>query len=413
MQSGTTGAGSIPRSNPLQAGKVTIPFTGRLQSIDLLRGLVMVIMALDHTRDLFHSQAQLFDPLDPSKTTPWLYATRYITHFCAPVFTFLAGTSAWLQSSKKSKGALSRFLVTRGLWLIVLEAVVMTLVLTFDPGYSLVLLLTIWAIGISMVILGILIHLPFALILAIGLAIVFGHNLLDAGEPASPIGQPWWYILLHQTGPIILPEWNRVIMVGYPFLPWTGLMILGYAFGRLYTALAVERRKRVLTIMGLSLLLLFGVLRYFTHYGDPQPWTEQRNGLYTFFDFLDVRKYPPSLLFMCVTIGPALLFLAWCGEAKSRLAGIISVYGKVPMFYYVIHFFILHLAASLYFLARGHTVAEGMAIQTGPKFIATGEGLSLGGTYLVWIATVVALYPLCRWYARYKATHRQWWLSYL
>lgn len=409
MQTGT----SIPATNPLQAGKVTIPFTGRIQSIDLLRGLVMVIMALDHTRDFFHSQAQLFDPLDPAKTNPWLYATRYITHFCAPVFTFLAGTSAWLQGARKSKAELSRFLITRGLWLIALELVVMTLIMTFDPTYSIFLLLTIWSIGISMVILGLLIHLPFALIVGIGLAIVFGHNLLDAGEPANPIGQPWWYLLLHQSGPILLPDAGRAIMVGYPFLPWTGLMLLGYAFGRLYTTLPADKRRAVLAGIGLGLLALFGILRYFTHYGDPQPWEAQRSGLYTLFDFLDVRKYPPSLLYMCITIGPALLFLAWCGEARSRLAQIISVYGKVPMFYYIVHFLVLHTAAAIYFLARGHSVQEGMAVQFGPKFVAQGEGLSLGGTYLVWIATVIALYPLCRWYARYKATHRKWWLSYL
>ena len=406
----TPAASSVHVSAP--DGAQLRPASQRITSIDLLRGLVMIIMALDHTRDFFHAQAQLQDPLNLETTSPLLFFTRFITHFCAPVFVFLAGTSGWLQAARKSKTVLSRFLITRGLWLIFAEVTFITFALIFDPGFHVLFLQTIWAIGISMVFLGLAIHLPVWAILGLGAAIVLGHNALDYYEQGRQ-QFPSWYLLLHHQGYIALSA-NRGIFVLYPFLSWTGLMLLGYCFGKMYTDSAPAARKKNLLLLGSGLLLLFALLRLTNNYGDAQHWSEQKNGLYTFLSFINVRKYPPSLLFMCVTIGPALLFLAFAGETRSRIGRIISVYGSVPFFYFFVHFFLLHLITAALYLSRGHSFAEGLqGYQRGFNFVQPGEGLSLAGVYGVWIAVVVLLYWPCRWFSNYKKTRAHWWLSYL
>ena len=386
----------------------------RIESIDLLRGLVMIIMALDHTRDLFHTEAFTSDPLNPDTTTPVLYFTRWITHFCAPTFVFLSGLSAWLQSRRKTKKELSWFLITRGFWLVLLEITVMAGMLG-DIHFSVVMLATIWAIGISMVLLGLLIWLPFSIVLITGLIIVLGHNSLDFAEANRNGVVPLWWSFLHRPAFIQLNS-NFSLGVFYPFLPWTGLMILGYCCGKLFSDIETERRNKILLWLGISALLLFVVLRSIDVYGDPLRWSKQENGLHTFFSFMNVQKYPPSLLFMCATIGPALIFLAIVKNTKGRLSKIISVYGRVPLFYYVLHFYLLHIISALLYLSRGHSVAEGMKGAPGLpfKFIMPGEGYNLWIVYAVWLAVVIALYPLCKWYDRYKMNHKEkWWLSYL
>jgi uncharacterized membrane protein len=391
------------------------PDTKRIGSIDLLRGLVMIIMALDHTRDFFHKEAFSGDPLDLSTTTPFLYFTRWITHFCAPTFVFLSGLSAWLQSRRKTKKELSRFLITRGLWLVLVEITIVTFGISADIHFSLFILQTIWSIGISMVLLGLVIWLPFTVILSLGLLIVFGHNLLDFAEADRAGNVPLWWSFLHRPTFIPLGA-NHAIGVFYPFLPWAGLMILGYCAGKLFTTLEPQRRNKVLLALGLGALVLFVILRFIDRYGDPGHWTTQKNGVYTFLDFMDVQKYPPSLLFMCATIGCALIFLSLVKNTSGRLSKIISVYGRVPFFYYIIHFYVLNLVHIIFYLARGHSFAEGAkGIPQLPfKFTVPGEGNSLGIVYLVWIAVVIALYPLCKWYDRYKMNHKEKkWLSYL
>ena len=387
----------------------------RIESIDLLRGLVMIIMALDHTRDLFHSEAFTGDPLNPETTTPILYFTRWVTHFCAPAFVFLSGVSAWLQSRRKTKKELSLFLITRGLWLVFIEITVMTLGILGDIHFSLIMLATIWSLGISMVILGLLIWLPFRVLLIAGLIIVLGHNSLDFAEANRNGVVPLWWNFLHR--PTIVPlSGNYSLGIFYPFLPWTGLMILGYCCGKLFTNTETERRNKILLWMGVGALALFVVLRFFDVYGDPLHWSKQGNGLRTFFSFMNVQKYPPSLLFMCATIGCALIFLARVKNTSGRLSKIISVYGRVPFFYYILHFYVLHIISILLYLSRGHSIAEGVNGVPGLpfKFIVPGEGYSLGIVYIVWLAVVIGLYPLCKWYDRYKANHKEkWWLSYL
>ena len=386
----------------------------RITSIDFLRGLVMIIMALDHTRDFVHEGALVADPLSLSTPDGPLFFTRWITHFCAPIFVFLAGTSAFLQGLRKSKGELSAFLIKRGLWLILVEVTIVTFGISFDVSFNIFFLQVIWAIGISMVLLGLAIWLPFKAILAIGLFIVLGHNSLDFYEAKNAGNFGTFYSLLHRQNFLPIGE-GRVLGILYPFLPWTGLMLMGYCFGRLFTLYEGVARRNVLLKLGAGIVLLFVALRFINVYGDPAPWTNQKDALLTTLSFINTTKYPPSLLFMCMTIGPGILFLAFADKARSGFAKVVTVYGKVPFFYYVLHFYLIHAIAVVFSLLRGHSFAEGYTGTQGIpfKFVFPGEGLSLGGTYLVWIGVVAILYPACRWFSHYKQTHKQWWLSYL
>ncbi len=387
----------------------------RIDSIDLLRGIIMVIMALDHSRDFFHQAAFSDDPLNLATTTPFLYFTRWITNFCAPTFVFLAGVSAWLQSQRKTKAALSKFLITRGLWFIFVDLTVMSLGILGDIHFGIFVLQTIWSIGISMAILGVFVRLPFNAILVTGLVIVLGHNLLDLIEKSHMGSYPMWWSLLHVRS--MQPLWgSHQLFIVYPFLSWCGLMMLGYCFGKIFTAFEIAQRNKILLWTGTGLLLFFAVLRATNLYGNPFQWSQQKNGLYTFLSFMDVHKYPPSLLYMCVTIGPALIFLALVKNTQTRFAKIMIVYGRVPMFYYILHFYLLHILNIGLFLSREHTMAEGMKGVPGLpfKFLIPGEGYSLWVVYAVWIAVVAVLYPLCKWYDTYKTNHKEkWWLSYL
>ncbi|MEO8146272.1 MAG: heparan-alpha-glucosaminide N-acetyltransferase domain-containing protein [Bacteroidia bacterium] len=395
---------------------MTIAKSNRIESIDLLRGLVMIIMALDHSRDFFHHDAFAHDPLDVNTTTVYLFFTRWITHFCAPVFVFLAGTSAYLQSLRKTKKELSVFLIKRGLWLMILEVLLVNLIVTFDTNYELIALQTIWAIGTSMVILGLMINLPYKMIFTIGLLIVLGHNSLDfiEGKHTEPFG--FWWDLLHRGNFAVHNVYgNHSLLMIYAFVPWSGLMMLGYCFGKIYQPSInfIQRRKTLLWI-GSSIIIFFIVLRASNIYGDPHQWSVQRNALFTLLSFINAHKYPPSLLYMCMTIGPAIIFLASFEKIKNSLTQIIIVYGKVPFLYYLLHFFIIHLISAIAFIMRGHTYAEGMKGFLGLKFLMLNDGYGLGVVYFVWIAVVVSLYPVCKWFSEYKLKHKEkWWLSYL
>ena len=303
----------------------------RIYSLDLLRGLVMVIMALDHTRDFFHFDAFQHDPLDVKTTSVYLYFTRWITHFCAPVFVFLAGTSIYLQQLRKSTTEMGSFLLKRGAWLIFVETVLITFAWTFEFSFPAIILQVIWAIGISMVLMAFLIRLPFKLILITGLLIVFGHNVFDYVK-STHSGFVWDLLrngnfATHQ----ILPGTKLVII--YPFVPWLGLMMLGYCLGKVYHPgyNAINRNKQLLWL-GLSVTFFFIALRLANSYGNPNPWESQPDGVFTLLSFLDVKKYPPSLLFACMTIGPALVFLSLFENINNRVTKAISVFGSVPFF---------------------------------------------------------------------------------
>jgi len=387
--------------------------SARVNSIDLLRGFIMIVMALDHTRDFFHTAAWTEDPLNLATTTPLLYFTRWITHLCAPNFVFLAGISIYFQSLRKTKKELSSFLLKRGVWLVFVEIIIVNFEFSFDFHFSFFALQVIWAIGISMIILGLLIWLPYTVILIIGAVIILGHNSLDYYEANLKQQPAWWYSMLHMRGTYKLSE-NRNLLIFYPFLPWAGLMIMGYCFGKLFLKFEGSKRKKMLLLLGCCVLLFFVVLRYTNSYGDPGKWSRQKNGLYTFLSFINLQKYPPSLLFMCATVGLALLFLAFAGHSNNRLSRFITVYGRVPFLYYVLHFFLIHAVSACFFFSRGHTAQEGIHLgQEIPNFIIPGEGVSLGFVYLIWICIVLCLYRVCKWFSEHKRTNRDWWLSYL
>lgn len=387
----------------------------RIESIDLLRGLVMIIMALDHVRDYFHADAYLYNPLNLDKTSVAIFATRWVTHFCAPVFVFLAGTSAYLVGSRKGKQALSAFLLKRGLWLVVLELTVVNFSWFFNVQFSMIALTVIWALGMGMIVMASIIHLPFKMVLALGLMLVAGHNLLDGvhvdGDGISAIG----WALLHGFQAFQIS--GTTLFVGYGLLPWIGVMLLGYCFGVLYQpSTDVVFRKKMLLYLGSGAIILFAVIRLINSYGDPFPWTTQPSPLYTFLSFMNVMKYPPSLLYILITLGPALLFLAVSENLKDKLSQSVIALGRVPMFYYVIHIYVIHVLALFAALATGFEASDMVFTSTwvtdSPNLI--GYGFNLGITYLVWIGIVLALFPLCTWYDGYKTRHREkWWLSYL
>ncbi len=388
--------------------------SSRIYSLDLLRGLVMVIMALDHTRDFFHFDAFIHDPLDVKTTSLGLYFTRWITHFCAPVFIFLAGISIYLQHLRKSTAELSAFLFKRGAWLILVEVILVSFSWTFDTAFRVFIMQVIWAIGISMVCMSVLVRIPFRWILVLGLVIVFGHNILDT---AVSTHEGFWWDLL-RNGNFAMHEFGdgRKLVIVYPFLPWLGLMMLGYCLGKLYQPeVPFEKRKSILIRLGLALIVLFVLLRGVNLYGNPLPWEVQSTALFTVLSFLDVHKYPPSLLFLCVTIGPALLFLAWFEKSNNRLSKALSIYGRVPFFYYILHFFMLHTLCMMLWVVRGHSFDEPTPDIFGIpfRFMIAGEGYSLKVVYLIWISVVLALYPLCVWFSRVKQRRRDWWVGYL
>lgn len=387
----------------------------RIESIDLLRGIVMIVMALDHIRDYFHADAFLYDPLDLSKTSVVLFFTRWITHYCAPVFMFLAGTSAFLVGIRKSKKELSIFLVQRGLWLIFLELVLINFGWFFNILFPIVPLIVIWAIGISMIVLAAVQHLPLKWILCLGLFITFGHNALDGIQvPGKGIDAVLWSII-HQPGFFPLGE-SRVLFVGYPVLAWIGVMLLGYCFGSFYKPGydAVKRHKALLYI-GSVAIILFILIRFINVYGDSRQWQQQSTAVFTFLSFLDVTKYPPSLLYVLVTLGPAIVFLSFAEKLKGVVVQMVTVFGRVPMFYYLLHIYLIHVLAMVAAAATGYdasTMIFSGWINASPEL--KNYGFSLGVVYLVWIAVVVTLYPLCKWYDSYKTKNREKkWLSYI
>jgi uncharacterized membrane protein len=401
-----------PPLKPLQPFKTSY----RIDSIDLLRGLVMIIMALDHTRDFLHKDAWTDDPLNLATTTPILYFTRWITHLCAPIFVFLAGSGAYFQSLRKNKKQLSLFLIKRGLWLVFIELVVLDFAFNFDIHYTFFVLQTIWSIAISMIILGLMIWLPYTVIFLTGLVIVLGHNTLDFYEKTLKTSPEWWYSMLHLPGQYKLWD-GHTLFIFYPFLPWAGLMMMGYCFGKLFLKFEGVDRKKMLLWLGFGVIAFFILLRATNEYGDPGRWSTQKNGVYTFLSFMNVQKYPPSLLYMCATIGIGILFLAFTGNVKNGLTKFITVYGRVPFLYYILHFFLIHTISAICYLSRGHSFAEGLKPHQGgfvPQFIVPGEGYSLLTVYIIWICIVLSLYPVCKWFSDYKQAHREkWWLSYL
>ena len=395
----------------------------RIQSIDVLRGIAMVIMALDHVRDFFFKAdvsgggaSVAMDPTNLATTTPWLFFTRWITHFCAPTFVFLAGTSVFLMGQKKTKSELSSFLITRGFWLVLVELFVITFAWTYNPFYNLFILQVIWAIGISMILFGLVIRLPFWFIFFLGFVIVFGHNLLDYPDINKNLKGGWLADLLYFSNfSIYSLSKDHFFLIVYAFLPWWGVMMLGYCFGKLYgNTIDPLSRRKILLLLGSGLVLLFVILRLLKGYGDPVPMSQQQRGsVFTFLSFLNVNKYPPSLAFLSMTIGPAMIVLALLENIQNKVTGFFRTYGRVPMFYYILHFYIIHTIAIIVFFAQGFSTSEIVTKNNPFLFKPPGFGFGLAGVYAVWLFVFLVLYPLCKKYNRYKSTHRHWWLSYI
>ncbi len=403
------------------------PARQRIDSVDLLRGIVMVIMMLDHTRDFVHQSGFLFDPTDLTRTNVALFLTRWITHFCAPVFVFLAGTGAYLQWTRgKSKGELSRFLVTRGLWLIVLECTLVKFGMWFTPDLRLLgFFQVIWVIGVSMIVLAGLIHLPVKIIAAFGLLMIALHNLLDRFQvqgwrpPNGPIpglGAKLW-ILLHEPFQAFPVLWfqSPVVIVVYPLIPWIGVMAVGYAFGALYQKPQERRRKMFLAVGGIA-TALFILIRATNLYGDPSRWVQQKNLVFTILSFINTTKYPPSLLFLLMTLGPSIAVLAWFERAgRGVISNIFVTYGRVPLFFYLLQWPTAHLISVLLHWATGKPVRwlflSPLDLFANPP--PPSIGFNLWIVYGAWLAGVILLYPLCKWFAGVKARRRDWWLSYL
>lgn len=371
----------------------------RVSSVDIVRGAIMVLMALDHVRDYVTNQR--FRPEDLSKASVALFATRWVTHFCAPGFSLLAGVGVGLYMSRgRSAGETSRFLVTRGLWLLFLELVVTPIGWQFGfhlvPAFALVL----WALAWSMIVLAALIHLPRWLVAVLSIVTIAGHNLLDR-MPPSPVWQ-----VLHIPGFVIPGK----LFVAYPLIPWVAVMSLGYALAEIYRWEA-PRRRRFLVRVGALATAAFVAIRYVNGYGDPIRWSPMPTVGLTVASFLNVLKYPPSLDFLLMTLGPILIALALTEAVRGRVADWLMVYGRVPLFYYVVHIFLAHAVAVLLALIQGGELRR-IPVVTDPGSIPAWYGVSLAGVYVAWALVVALMYLPCRWYAGLKARRNDWWLRY-
>jgi uncharacterized membrane protein len=385
-------------------GRFDVITKNRVESIDLLKGIVMVVMALDHTRDYFHQTFTLSGLTDPALTTWPIYITRWISHFCAPTFCFLAGVSAYMVGKRKTKADLSSFLLKRGIWLVLVE-MMMAFVWYFDIHFNNFDLAVIWMLGISMISLAALIHLPNNLILLFSCLLIAGHNLLDNVHFE---GNVLWNIL-HEYGSFKFSGFTLNVI--YPVIPWIGVMSLGYYIGHFYNQSGLPRKK-LFNIIGASALVLFLVVRWINIYGDLHTWENYENTGHTIMSFMNVTKYPPSLLYLLITLGGAFIFLANSEKWKGRVVNFFSVFGRVPFFYYILHLCLIRILAAIAAEFTGY--GWELMIQTDFEIDLKDFGFSLPIVYLIWICIVLMLYPLCKWFDRYKQNHKdRAWLSYL
>ena len=380
----------------------------RIESVDLLKGLVMVIMALDHTRDFFYKSPGVAAVTDPNSVTAALYITRWVTHFCAPTFCFLAGISACFVGRRKSKPELSKFLVQRGAWLVLIAFTLINFVWYFDFSFHNFDIDVIWMLGMCMLFLAALIYLPRNYILVFSCLLIFGHNLLDYVHFEGNI---LWSVI-HEFNSFNISDEFQINVI-YPLVPWIGVMSLGYYFGEFYdSSLAPEKRKKLFTTIGVTAFIGFFIIRFVNIYGDKKPWQPYESASQTIMSFMNVNKYPPSLLYLAITLSMAFIFLANSEKWKGKVVDFFTVFGRVPFFYYIIHLYAIHLLAMLLAEVGGY----GWRVMVQDTFDPDlkGFGYSLPVVYLVWIGIILSLYPLCKWFDRYKQNHKErWWLSYL
>jgi uncharacterized membrane protein len=401
-------ASAIPAQSP----------PARIQSVDALRGAIMMLMAIDHIRDYLARSAQQFSPTDLTRTTLALFFTRWITHFCAPVFMLTAGLSAylWMTRGRHSKGELSRLLISRGIWLIVLEVTILRLVFFSQISFTTnpVILIILWAMGISMIAPAALIYLPMPVIAALSIAIIALHNLLDPISSGQFGRAAWIWDVLHQQNVVTLRGISFV--TAYPVLPWIGVMAGGHCLGTVFEWDA-HRRQSFLVRMGLALTAAFVVVRAANIYGDPLRWSHQASPVFTLLSFLNVTKYPPSLDFLLMTLGPAMVVMAWLEKVHFHFTNPLIVFGRAPFFYYGAHLLFAHLIAiGLNFVRYG---AKSFLLITSPSMGSSSAlfpadyGFPLWTVYAVWVVVLLLLYPACLWFARVKQRRHDWWLTYL
>lgn len=388
----------------------------RLSNIDMLRGLVIIIMALDHVRDFFLVGGVEYPMADPD-VSAGLYLTRWITHFCAPVFIFLAGTSVGLMADRKSTRDIGAFVFKRGIWLIFVEVAIISTAWTFAPfgeaamgGSTLIILQVIWAIGVSMMVLACAQFGGQKFCFYLGAAIVVGHNLLDPFWPtATSLGNlDMFWAFLHTQGTIVIgPFYVEVV---YPLLPCLGIMLIGYGSAFIFKKQATAR-DALLRKIGIVFITVFVLLRFSGSYGDPNPWETHSSGLLsTFFDFMNISKYPASLLYFLVTLGPMAIVCSYAGKINGWLKDTLVMFGRVPFAFYVVHFYLIHLLSILFGMMQGFEASQLMHIFI---FYPEGYGTGLIGVYVVWALVIILLYPFCKWMARVKTNRKSWWLSYL
>jgi len=390
----------------------------RIQSVDALRGAIMILMAIDHIRDFVARSAQQFLPTDLTRTTPAVFLTRWITHFCAPVFMLTAGLGAffWMTRGHHSKGELSRLLISRGIWLIVLELTILRFIMFSEISFTAnpVLLIILWAIGLSMIALAGLIYLPSRVLIGTSIAIIALHNLL-ADVPAERFGRAAWiWDILYQRGVIAVD--GIKFRPAYPVLPWIGVMSAGYCLGAVFEWDA-DRRRRFLVRVGLALASAFVVVRTINRYGDPIRWSHQTSAVFTALSFINVTKYPPSLDFLLMTLGPALVVMAWLEQFHFNFTNPLIVFGRVPFFFYAAHLLLAHLITMGINCARYGP--KSFLLMAPPSMGGPGElfpadyGFPLWTVYAVWVVVLLLLYPCCLWFARLKQRRHDWWLTYL
>ena len=384
----------------------------RIDVIDFARGLVMIIMALDHTRDFMHIHSLAQNPTNLATTTPILFFTRWITHLCAPTFVFLSGVSAFIVFKKDGNySKSSSFLLTRGLWLIILEFTLVNLALTFDIQFRTFMLEVIGAIGFGFIILALLLKLRAKWIGMIGLVIIAGYELLQYLPVSNPLLKTVISSLFTLNVFPVTPHHN--FLTGYPPIPWLGIMLTGFGAGHFFES-DLHKRRRTFLATGLVALVLFITIRFLNIYGEPVKWSVQKNGLFTFLSFMNVSKYPPSLLFCLVTLGVTCLILFFADGVKNKFTQLVSVYGQVPLFYFLVHLYILHTLMLVIMFLQGFSWSELIFENFNLGRPKAESGVSLGVIYIIWLSVVIALYPLCKWYGNYKATHKKKkWLRYL
>jgi len=383
----------------------------RIESIDLLKGLVMVVMALDHVRDYFHYSAFMFDPTDPTQSTLPIFFTRWITHFCAPAFSFLAGLSAFMVGKRKTRNELSRFLLKRGLWLVFIELTIVGFAWYFDYQFRTFGLLVIWSLGISMIVLAALIYLHRAYILIFSLLLICCHNLFDNIQFS---GNVLWAVI-HEQLFFKLSD-NTQLLIGYPVVPWIAVMALGYYFGAFYDkSFDSNKRKKAFNTIGVIAITVFIVLRLTNLYGDPKQFKDYYTFSQDLISFLNPSKYPPSLLYLLMTLGATFLFLANSEKLKGRIVNFFSTFGRVPFFYYILHLYVIHIMALIFAELSGWGWQKFiLSTWVGFEPNMKGYGFSLWVVYAVWIGIILFLYLLCKWFDKYKQSHKEkWWLSYL